>query len=413
MKSILARYGNMPGNAKLVLDSLCTLLAANLGSVDWSGFGQEEWELLSKIAVAEGVAPMTYYLLHKEPELYHFEAFDQQTDRILAEQESITSVRNAILFKNLKCLLSKLGESKIPVVLLKGADLAQSLYPHIGLRPMGDLDLWVPEERFDEALDLVKAAGYKENIPKASPWFDRQLSHHVHLRSQHFAATQLELHWTLVAASSYRFAVRMDWFWENLEPVKDHSGKSIAAVKNLAFVLNPTANLLFLAAHQMLQHGSRETSLRWLLDLQRLLEQRRDNIDWQGLASQAGEFGWCGALGKALEGMQSCFRTRIPDGLLKNLRAGVGADEARLMMMSTLPTTRTLNAWKEFYSLNWQGRLKLLCMRFFPTREYLQWRYPARPSWFWPICYIHFGFDVAQESWKTLKLLLHKAPKES
>jgi hypothetical protein len=35
----------------------------------------------------------------------------------------------------------------IPTVVLKGAALATTLYPSIGLRPMGDIDLLVPQDR--------------------------------------------------------------------------------------------------------------------------------------------------------------------------------------------------------------------------------------------------------------------------
>jgi hypothetical protein len=46
----------------------------------------------------------------------------------------------------LRRVLDVLKEQEIPVILLKGAALAEAVYGDVGLRPMSDLDLLVPEE---------------------------------------------------------------------------------------------------------------------------------------------------------------------------------------------------------------------------------------------------------------------------
>ena len=52
-----------------------------------------------------------------------------------------TAARNTLLFRELSRILAALAEAEIPVILLKGVDLAQTLYPDPALRLMGDLDL--------------------------------------------------------------------------------------------------------------------------------------------------------------------------------------------------------------------------------------------------------------------------------
>ncbi len=86
MHSILTRYSDLPGDRDLVFRSLCSLLAENPEWIEWRKFGGQEWEFLGKMAVA--------------------------------------ALLNALLFKQLDRILTSFNEREIPVVLLKGADLA-------------------------------------------------------------------------------------------------------------------------------------------------------------------------------------------------------------------------------------------------------------------------------------------------
>lgn len=243
MLTILTRYSEIPGNRDLVIRSICSLLAECPQAVDWAGFSRQDWEVLKKMVSDEGVAEVDYYFLKADPSTYHFSSFSPDTFQKLAVSEAVTALRNALLFKQLACIVKALAERDITVRLLKGADLAYSLYPEPGLWPMTDLDLLVSREHFESALELVHTLGYNEYLPEASPGLDRLLSHHAHLRKDGPAGILLELHWTLVGTPAFRHAVSMDWFWENLEPNPWWAGKYPADQRQLVFNLNPTANL--------------------------------------------------------------------------------------------------------------------------------------------------------------------------
>lgn len=58
-------------------------------------------------------------------------------------------------------VLSALVDRGIEVVLLKGAALVHTVYADPALRPMGDLDLLVPEDRLDDAERVVLGLGYE------------------------------------------------------------------------------------------------------------------------------------------------------------------------------------------------------------------------------------------------------------
>ena len=57
-------------------------------------------------------------------------------------------------------VMKALGEAEVQVVLLKGAALVQTVYDDPALRPMGDLDLLIPEDQLDLAERIVRGLGY-------------------------------------------------------------------------------------------------------------------------------------------------------------------------------------------------------------------------------------------------------------
>lgn len=275
---------------------------------------------------------------------------------------------------------------------------------------MGDLDLLVAEADFERALTAVNTLGYHEYLPEALPGLDRLLTHHAHLRKASPTGTLLELHWSLVATAAFRHAVPMDWFWANLEPCKNWHTEDHLGGQKFVFTLNATANLLYLAAHQMLQHGGERASLRWLLDMQRLIEQQGRQIDWEALVRQAGLFGWSGALRAALEAVQACFATNLPDELLSRLQAQVGEYDALVELKAQPAPTRILGEWKKLSSLNPRGRLRLFLALVCPSPAYMRWRYHPRPGWTWPFYYLYRWWDIVRDGWKTLQYRRHNPP---
>lgn len=409
---ILNRYTALPGDSGYVLRSLCDLLSEQPVKVDWRGFTQQDWLLLEKMAVDEGVAAMAYFLLHTNPEGYHLADFDQAAYQTLSGREAVNAIRNAVLFKRLSEILQVFQSQEIHVVLLKGADLAQSLYPEPGLRWLTDLDLLVHEASLEKALAIAHDLGYSEYLPEAFPGLDKLLSYHTHMQKDGRVPVLLELHWSLVGSEAFRYAVSMDWFWQNLIPSQAAQGEINLETKNYCFSLNPNANLLYLSAHQMLQHGGELTSLYWLLDIHRLITCRDKQIDWQALVEQAGIHAWSGAVQAALEAVKDCFDTNLPDGILSRLQAQTGPNDVLVEMKSTQASTHILGEWKKISSLSWRGRILLVLALTFPAPAYMRWRYDPHPPWIWPIYYVFrwtgILFDVVRTAGQLFLRLVNK-----
>lgn len=69
-------------------------------------------------------------------------------------------------------------------MVLKSAALANTVYEDIGLRWITDLDLLLPAERLDGALETPSRIGYRDPYPEAAPGLKAMLSLHVHLQRE-------------------------------------------------------------------------------------------------------------------------------------------------------------------------------------------------------------------------------------
>jgi hypothetical protein len=340
-----------------------------------------------------------------------------------------TVARNLLIYQELSCILEALharpleirnskfefqiSPSPIPTVVLKGAALALTLYPSIGLRPMGDIDLLVPQNRLAEAVACLQALGYVEPIPDMAPGLNQVVGHHVGLDGGEAIPLHVEVHWTLAAAEHDRHAPSMPWFWQQTEEWKWEDGEwkmeaeihnSQFAIRNSKFaILTPTAHLLYLAAHLMLQHGGARASLLWFCDLDLLIRSQADRLDWDELLRRSREFHWAAALQAALQGAQERFGTPLPQGFLDTLAETNDRQAARLVVCKADPRqTRATSVWNFLLPLDWQARLRLALAIALPSPAYVRWRYQPRPGWLWPLCYPYRWLDILREGLSTL-----------
>jgi len=347
---------------------------------------------------------------------------------------------NLCLYRELGSVLEALRDAEIPVIILKGAALAVTLYPNIGLRPIGDVDLLVPQARLSEALACLKALGYIEPIPDVAPGLNRVVGHHVSLGGGKDIPLHVEVHWTLAAGGHDRHAPSMAWFWQQTEPLtlgpgaeEPGSGGELA----LLLTLTPTAHLLYLAAHLIFQHGGALTNclaswkgtstpsqqageivchqfqLLWLYDIDLMVRREADRLDWDELLHRAQEFRWAAALHATLQCAQDRFGTPLPQGFLDALAEVSDHRSAHLVERKVGPLqTRALRVRNAMSALDWQARLRLASAIAFPSPTYMRWRYLSRfraplRSLLWPLCYPYRWLVILREGLSTaLKLAL-------
>ena len=303
----------------------------------------------SEAAAAERVAPLLYF------------GSPATASPALQKAYYESAARNVLLLDALDELTSAFASRGVRPVLLKGADFATSLYPSAALRPMSDLDLWVAPEDVTLAENALASLGYRPAVPEMTKGLARAIRHAQLYVSGTRGDVAVDLHWSLVGHDTDRRAPSLDWFRSRTR----HSR------------LDPTASLLYLAAHMKLQHYDERIPLIWLSDFY-LLSQRPE-MEWEALFTAARSFRWETGLAATAAEVSARLGLELPPPL---------AAYARTTPMA-IPEHKggPERAWNELSTLSFRGRAALLKAYLFPSPSYVRFRYRPRPAWTWPLCY--------------------------
>lgn len=386
---------------------LCQTLAGHPDQVDWSALSPVEWEQLVVSAKQHGVAPLLHYALHATDVVIPIPPHLWQT---LQQEYYLTTAYNTLLYREMNHALTVLQQDHIPVVVLKGAALANTLYPEIGLRPMADIDLLVPYHHLERAVEIVCSLGYDSSEKRAG--FGRAHMHHISLHNRFAHRPILEIHHDLIIWGNDCRPPSLDWFWSQTwvwPPAHKsnasgdggppgHTGSLVTIAQ-----FSPAANLLYLAAHITLQHGIAWSKLIWLYDVHLLLTHHAEDIDYDDLLTQARSLRWSAALHMTLAQTQQCFGSPLPHGLLDALKAQCDPQTIRLVQQKALPTSsRTLNMFRELVLMRWQERISFMSAIIFPGPRYMRYRYNPDPHWHLPLFYPYRWLDIGWDALRTL-----------
>lgn len=176
-------------------------------------------------------------------------------------------------------LVNLLEQARIPLVILKGTAAAM-YYPEPFLRAMGDIDILVPQDKFDEAVRLIESNGYKRF---------HELENHMttSIRPRHIefskAGIEYELH--------YHFSGRGIDIENTLISGLEHV--ETAEIGGFTFtVLPPMENGLLLLAHAGFHLCSSELGLRQIIDWMMFVHRELDDEKWKncfcGMTERAG-----------------------------------------------------------------------------------------------------------------------------
>ena len=124
-----------------------------------------EWEEVPAQAEAHGMAPL-FYAHCKAAAIELPLAAKRELQGLTLRHRHANQVRTRALHD----ILDAFQAAGIPALVLKGAALCHLVYPKLGLRPMSDLDILVPESEARRAQRLLSESGFNAPLP-AGPGF--------------------------------------------------------------------------------------------------------------------------------------------------------------------------------------------------------------------------------------------------
>ncbi len=261
---------------------LLRCLGGDGAGADPGDFGEDDWGLLRESVSRHLVAPQLFLDLKRcaPPGMI--------PDRVMAELKSayyLNTRCNIRLFHELAGVLRILNENHIPVILLKGAHLAEIVYDAIGARTMVDIDLLFKEEDLAAARKIVSAPG------------DQPLPVDYHTRIDH---------------NYEKLDIDMAGVWRRAETVA-FSGEK-------ALVLSPEDLLLHMVIHLSHHHLFHGAGIRTIVDIRRILAFYGRRLRWDVVQKRAREWGVTNALFLTLSLAGELMGVSTPPHVMNALR---------------------------------------------------------------------------------------------
>lgn len=333
--------------------------------------------VLLATARAEGVLALCHHQLRRSP------AWAQAPESLRvaltrhAGQAVAVEMMRAV---ELREALEALARQELPVLLLKGAALAYTLYPEPHLRSRCDTDLLLPSrDEAERAWRVLQTLGYQRPGAVRGDLISHELCCY---KAGHGGLSHaLDVHWRWSNAAL--FAERLTFAELAAADVP------VPALGPRARSLGPAHALLLACVHRFVSLGGGIADrLIWLYDLH-LLVQRFTEEHWQPFVTLAEERALCGPCLDGLGSAQQWFATVLPDEVLSRLRAG--ADREGFDPRQFRPRWRY--EWQTFRALPSTAlRLRWLGQHLFPATGYIHSQYdvrhPLRLPWFYGVRFV-------------------------
>jgi hypothetical protein len=268
--------------------------------------GRLDWGAVADIAFQHRVAPLLYRSLQS----LELPRASEAAMRRLKQAYIANGAHNAALFRLLRGVLDAFAAAGIPVMVLKGAMLANTVYPERALRPMNDIDLLVREETLDQADAVLRRNGFEAEPGRRSREALKEAFHHWRFRSRSPGLVEIpvELHWRL-DPPSWPWEADLVAMWQRAAPL------SIAGAP--ALVLAPEDLLLSLCLH-ICRHRFRG-GLISLCDIAAVTAFHRRRIDWEQMERRATEWRAASHVAVVLGLAADLLEAAIPRSVLTSL----------------------------------------------------------------------------------------------
>lgn len=278
------------------------------------------WQDLLEGAARQGVAPLLHVRLLEWGAQVDVPAGLRSGLSELYTQSLVAGLRTQAELR--ACLLA-LRSAGIPVMVLKGAYLAEAVYGQVALRPMGDIDLLVPEPSLAAAERALIELGYGPDQRPPIATQRAQLHHLLPLtRAGHLP---VEIHWT-VGDRSRAFSLDIQRFWDCAVPAH------IAGVDVLA--MHPHDLLYYLCLHASHQHAF-ELKLKHMCDIAACVARFDHAMEWDAFSTRVCEHG----------GEQFVFRTLAVAAALTGAVIPARVLEHRADVLQDQPMSRIIGEY--------------------------------------------------------------------
>lgn len=357
-----------------------------------SRFDAGDWAMVLRHASWHSVQPLLFSRLERVAAFVPPAVLEQLHAAYLAG-----AGKNLRVLGQLAELLGAFELAGLPVIVLKGAALAEGVYGNAALRGMRDIDVLVRSDDLEKVQELMAGLGYDASA-QADLGAVRASFHHLP-RYTRQRSLPVEVHWTLELPTS-PFRIDLERLWDRAEPAR------IAGQE--AWVLAPEDLLLHLCMHASYHHHFR-VRLRHLADVASTVERYAPAMRWRSLLARAREWGVERFVYTTLSLACELLRAPVPANVLASF-AHDAEDEELVRVAGDFLLAAPVElpiAYREARAAGGiAAKAQIYLGSLFPPPQRLREMYGLRPgSWTTPLYYFVRPVDVARRLGRVLAQL--------
>ncbi len=309
--------------------------------------------------------------------------------------------RGIIIHNQLITLLTELKEKCIPVIILKGAHLAEIIYRDLSIRQMMDIDILVKEDDLARVDNSLLRIGYKHVfIDKTNPKRDYQFPY-----SPPKSGVRLEVH-TSLRSLILPGAMDEKALWERAQSVE------IGGIEALA--LTPEDLLLHLCYH-VSYHLYVHFGLRSLVDISEIINYYGENINWKEIINHAHKYNITKCVFVALILVRKFLNTKIPKNVLAQLlpddfnKSIIKWAESQIFMSSGRSNIRSQKIPELIHSSSIFKKVVIVIKGIFPSKGMIAREYKVKSDSIQIFYYylVHIKDLIRRHHQTVRKLLTH------
>ena len=279
----------------------------------------------------------------------------------LAASARREALAEPLRYLELKRVVAGLVEADVQPLLLKGARLAYTHYPHPHLRPCSDLDLLIRPDDRRVAMRVIAALGYRPGRYVSG----ELVTHQFHRERETSTGTrhELDVHWRIADPQLFAHMLSFDELAQE--------AVAIPALGAGARGLSPVSTLLHACVHRVAHHHN-SRRLIWIYDIH-LLSNSLDADDFERFARLAGTKKVRAVCASGLQLAQHSFGTDVPAGVSATLGAVGGSRDNEPTAVFLASGRRQVDLLVDDLRAlpDWHSRLQLLREHLFPPATFM------------------------------------------
>ena len=292
-----------------------------------------DWNVFLEKARNEGISPLVFSRL---PELAKHYDIPEYVREELKKDYYLSAIKNTLIFEELKKVLGLFNHSKLQVIVMKGAALAETVYGNPALRPMSDVDLLVKNEDLHQIDVLLKKLGYSpadrsvDDVDFTSTYLTT-LDYRNPLKN----APSFHVHWHFVNSTipneSYINHIKMDNIW--------HDAVKTNIADTETWVMAPHHLIIHLSEHALrVTHSLNKLS--YFCDIDRAINYYGKSLDWDLLVRDTIRFNLNRMVYTTLYFSAYFIKAKVPEGVLLKLKPGRFSIPEKIFMRKTAENKR-------------------------------------------------------------------------